>query len=98
MFARILVAAVTDVRRMTYLPALTLTLSYCVSWCTHISDNTVSRVLAGIVGAIVRHVSRITYTPKLTLTFCYSVLRGMLIKLTYVAPTETSNIKLFGKS
>ena len=31
-----LVAIVTHVRRITYMPGLKLTLYYCVSWCTHI--------------------------------------------------------------
>ena len=58
-FTRILV---THARRITYMPYVKLTLCYCcVSWCVHISQNTLLRVLAGIVVAIVRHIRRITY-------------------------------------
>ena len=77
---------------MMYMPDLTLTLYYCVSWCTNMSRNTVLRVLAGIVVAIVRDIGRITHTPKLTLALCHYVLHGTRIKLTCVAPIE-SNIK-----
>ena len=77
---RILVAIVTHVRRITYMPDLNWTFYCCVSWCTDMSHNTVSvRVLAGIVAAIARQIRRITYTPKLTLTsliyviLCYMV-------------------------
>ena len=41
-FTIILVAIVTHVRRITYMPDLKLTLYYCVSWCTHISHNSVN--------------------------------------------------------
>ena len=49
---------------MMYMPDLTLTLYYCVSWCTHISHNTVLRVLAGIVVAIVRHSTEKVHTKS----------------------------------
>ena len=35
-FARILEAIATHVRRITYMPDLTSTLYYCDSWCTYI--------------------------------------------------------------
>ena len=75
------------------MPDQKLTLYYCVSWCTHISSNSV-RMLAGIVVATNRigHARRITYTPKVTLTLCYPVPHGTRVTLTCVAPIA-SNIK-----